>query len=202
MGENWIERRLRRTPINVRVVTKRTMIVVAIDPGIRNLGWAVYNTTTACFISFGRYDLLKDQPKNLHTKYAHLVRSFVDASSDVFAMADAVAIEIQMTAKFKVIATAFQCFFWGKSYRVSPRSVRCHFKISTGNYAKNKKASIELIPSLDIPAKNKAWYSAMDKNKRDDVADAMLLALYWSCKHREKPNKKAHKSSKKRRRIE
>jgi len=156
------------------------MIILAIDPGLKNLGWAVYDSSKSCFLSFGRYNLLKGHPKKMHTKYAFLVKSFVDASRDVFEAADKICIEIQMTAKFKVIATAFQCFFWDRAELVSPRSVRCHFKISTGNYAKNKKASIAIVPTLEIPLKNKQWFHSFDKSKRDDVADAMLLALYWN----------------------
>ena len=156
------------------------MIVVAIDPGLRNLGWSLYDTKKEIFLNFGRYDLYEGQPKVMHTKYAQLVKTFVDASKSVFDMADAVCIEIQMTAKFKVIATAFQCFFWEKAHLVSPKSVRHHFQISTGNYAKNKKASIAIIPTLSIPAANKKFFETFDKKKRDDVADAMLIALYWA----------------------
>lgn len=156
------------------------MIVVAIDPGLRNLGWSVYDTRKEIFLNFGRYDLLEGQPKKMHTKYAFLVKCFVDASKAVFDVADAVCIEIQMTAKFKVITTAFQCFFWNKSHLVSPKSVRHYFQISTGNYAKNKKASIAIIPTLTIPTKNKKLFETFDTKKRDDVADAMLIALYWA----------------------
>ena len=156
------------------------MIVIGIDPGIKNLGWSVYDTEKCHFLSFGRYDLTKDQPKNKHTKYADLVKDFIDASKDVFAMADAVAIEMQMMARFKVIETAFQCFFYEKAHRVSMRSVRCHFDISTKKYSTNKKASIEIVPSLQISSQNKRWFASFDKKKRDDVADAMLLALYWA----------------------
>jgi len=180
------------------------MIVIGIDPGIKNLGWSVYDTSSCHFLSFGRYNLLKDQPKAKHTKYAYLVKAFIDASKDVFDMADAVCIEIQMMAKFKVIATAFQCFFWDKSHEVSMRSVRCHFDISTKKYATNKKASIDIVPSLPISTQNKQWFARFDKKKRDDVADAMLLALYWSLvkapdapprpKKRKRVTKKAAKS--------
>ena len=174
------------------------MIIVAIDPGIRNLGWSVYDDTKGQFISFGRYDLLKDQPKAKHTKYPDLVHDFITASKDVFDLADAIVIEIQMPAKFKVIQTAFQCFFWGKSHLISPRSVRCHFDISTGNYAKNKKASVTKIPELDIPMKNKHWFERFEKSKRDDVADAILLGLYYSQKA-EKERQKAQKTKKRKR---
>jgi Holliday junction resolvasome RuvABC endonuclease subunit len=161
------------------------MIILSIDPGLKNLGWAVYDTDAGSFKSFGRYNLLKDQPKEKHTKYTYLVKSFIDASKQVFASADLVCIEIQMSAKFKVIAAAFECFMWGKSIMVSPRSVRCHFKISMGNYAKNKKASVEIVPSLPISTLNKQWFERFDLNKRDDIADAILLALFSAYKQSE-----------------
>lgn len=180
------------------------MIVVGIDPGIKNLGWSVYDTEKCHFLSFGRYDLTKDQPKNKHTKYADLVKDFVNASKSVFDMADAVCIEIQMIAKMKVIETAFQCFFYEKAHRVSMRSVRCYFDISTKKYSTNKKASIDIVPSLPISSQNKNWFAAFDKKKRDDVADAILIALYWSlnkspdAKPKKRKRKTSTKASKKR----
>lgn len=180
------------------------MIVVGIDPGIKNLGWSVYDTEKCHFLSFGRYDLTKDQPKNKHTKYADLVRDFVDASKSVFDLADAVCIEMQMIAKMKVIETAFQCFFYEKAHRVSMRSVRCYFDISTKKYSTNKKASIGIVPSLPISSQNKNWFAAFDKKKRDDVADAILIALYWSlnkspdAKPKKRKRKTSTKASKKR----
>jgi len=176
------------------------MIIVAIDPGIKNLGWSVYDTKKCRFKSFGRYNLLKDQPKAMHTKYPQLVYDFIKASKAVFDVADIVCIEIQMVAKFKIIQTAFQCFFWGKSYLISPRSVRCHFNISTGNYAKNKKASVNIIPSLDITQQNKTWFNSLDVGKRDDVADAILIGLYWVEKGSAKVEKESKKCTKKRKR--
>ena len=92
-------------------------------------------------------------------------------------MADAVLVEMQMVAKFKVIQTAFISFFWGKSHEVSMRSVRCHFGISTGKYAANKKASIIKVPEL-LPVGKTIGFPALIIQK-DDVADAILLAMYW-----------------------
>ena len=155
------------------------MIVVAIDPGIKNLGWSVYDTQKNAFISFGRYNLLKDQDKKMHTKYVHLVASFVNASKDVFDMADAVVVEMQMVAKFKVIQAAFMAFFWGKSHEISMRSVRCHFNISTGKYSENKKASIMKVPEILPVGRNRDWFARFEHSKKDDVADAILLAMYW-----------------------
>ncbi len=169
------------------------MKIIAIDPGLKHLGWSYYDSESGEFRRFGLYNLVEGQPKQQRTKYAYLVREFVTKSKSTFDEADAIVIEIQMTAKFKVIQTAFQCFFWDKAHLVSPRSVRCHFDISMGDYAKNKKASVQKIPTLGLSKRNMAWFEKLRRDKCDDVADAMLIALYWAEVGAEKAAKRARK---------
>jgi hypothetical protein len=102
-----------------------------------------------------------------------------------------------MVAKFKTIATAFQCFFWGKSHLISPRAVRCHFGISTGNYKKNKRASIDIFPKLPISRENIDLFLSFPDTKKDDVADASLLALYFAQKMESPPNRPKKRRKKK-----
>ena len=68
------------------------MLICGIDPGIKNLGWAIFDTNTNSFKSFGRYNLLKDQPKDKHTKYTFLVKTFIDAANEVFDSVDLICI--------------------------------------------------------------------------------------------------------------
>ena len=173
------------------------MIIVGIDPGIRNLGYAIYNTETKCFLNFGKIDLTECVDKKLKTKYAQLVKNVIDSRSDIFGNFDQIVIEIQMIAKMKTVATAFQCFFWGKSRLISPRAVRCHFGISTGNYKKNKKASIDIFPKLPISRENIDLFLSFPDTKKDDVADASLLALYFAQKLEEPPKRPKKRSRKK-----
>ena len=90
---------------------------------------------------------------------------------------DIVLIERQMQSRMKMIACALRCFFWGKSHMVAPLSVRKHFKISTGVYKNNKKASIALAPTFLTPAQLEKFNK---HKKKDDCADAILQGLYWS----------------------
>jgi Holliday junction resolvasome RuvABC endonuclease subunit len=166
------------------------MIIVGIDPGIRNLGFAVYDTEAKCFSAFGKIDLTENVDKKMKTKYAQLVKTVIDSRPDIFGHFDRIVIEIQMVAKFKTIATAFQCFFWGKSHLISPRAVRCHFGISTGNYKLNKKASIDIFHTLPISRENIDLFLSFPEKKKDDVADASLLALFAAQKMEEQPRPK------------
>ena len=175
-------------------------IVVGLDPGLRHMGWSVFDTEKKEFISFGCYDMMKGQPKTMKTKYEELVYSFCQNSQSVLETADIICIERQMVAKFKVIACSLRCFNWEKAVMVSPRSMRVHFKISTGKYSTNKKASIDIIPKLKISDKNKDWFRLLAKSKKDDIADAMLLALYWvEAKLNPKPKKRKRSTSSTRR---
>ena len=153
------------------------MIIVAIDPGIVNLGYAVYDTEQKKFVTFGKYALKKDIPKKKHTDYAFLAKSFVERSQNILATADIIAIEIQMQARMKVIATALRCFFWNKAEMVSPLKVRKFFGISCANYSKNKRASIRIAPKLLSGPKELHRLNSFAK--KDDVADAIILAKFW-----------------------
>ena len=173
------------------------MIIVGIDPGIRNLGFAIYNTETKCFLNFGKIDLTECVDKKKKTKYAFLVKNTIEKRGDIFGNFDHISIEIQMVAKFKTIATAFQCFFWEKSHLISPLALRRHFNISTGNYRNNKQASIKMIPNLPISQANIDLFNSYPANKKDDVADAMLIALYHAQKMEEPPKRPKKRSRKK-----
>lgn len=157
------------------------MIIVAIDPGITNMGYAVYDTKKQEFITFGKYELKNNIPKKKQSDYAFLAHSFVEKSQHFLVQADVIAIEIQMQARMKVIATALRCFFWRKAEMVSPLKVRRFFDISCSNYSKNKRASIRLAPKLLKP-KDLEHFDRFAK--KDDVADAIILARFWDYKSR------------------
>lgn len=151
------------------------MRIFAVDPGTRHLGWAVFDTSKESYDAFGVFDLQAGMPKTMKTKYAHLVHNFCVQKRDLIMSCDVVAVEIQMQAKMKVVATALQCFFWDKHKMVAPLAVRKFFKISHANYRMNKKASIAFAQELVHGAQKKLLNA---HKKRDDIADALILAKY------------------------
>ena len=161
------------------------MRIFAVDPGTRHLGWAVFDTSKDVYDAFGVFDLQAGMPKTLKTKYAHLVHNFCSQKRELILSCDVLAVEIQMQAKMKVVATALQCFFWQKHKMVSPLAVRKFFKISHANYRKNKKASIAFAQELVHGAQKKLLNA---HKKRDDIADALILAKYVSETSRLKTN--------------
>ena len=156
------------------------MIIFAVDPGTRNMGYACYDTDKRGFITFGKFDMQKDVKKKNKTKYALLTRRFCDAMHDYINMSDAIIIEAQMQAKMKMIQTALQCFHWDKSHVIGPLAVRKFFKISMNDYNKNKRASEKLANIMVKRGPEKELLEKFDK--KDDVADAIILARYWEYK--------------------
>lgn len=151
------------------------MRIFAVDPGTRHLGWAILDTRRKTYEAFGVFDLQAGMPKKLKTKYAHLVHNFCVQKRDLIASCDVLAVEIQMQAKMKVVATALQCFYWDKHRMVAPLAVRKYFNISHANYRKNKKASIVFARTL-VRGTQRELLDA--HKKKDDVADALILARY------------------------
>jgi len=151
------------------------MRIVSIDPGLRNMGFAIIND--GVLVDFGSICIWDLVPKNKHSDYPFIARVLVD-NTDIFTDVDIVLIERQMQSRMKMIACSLRCFFWEKSHMVAPLSVRKYFNISTGVYKNNKKASIELVPKyLSIAQIDKFKQS----KKKDDMADSILQGLYW-CK--------------------
>jgi Holliday junction resolvasome RuvABC endonuclease subunit len=149
------------------------MRVVSIDPGLRNFGYAiVQDDNLVAFDSICIWDLV---PKKKQTDYPYIARVLVE-NTDIFRNADVILIERQMQSRMKMIACALRCFFWDKSRMVAPISVRKHFKISTGVYKNNKKASVALVPKFFDEKQMKRF---MAHKKKDDIADAVLMAMYF-----------------------
>lgn len=149
------------------------MRVVSIDPGLRNFGYAIVEDGKLIdFDSICIWDLV---PKKKRSDYPFIARVLVD-NTDVFRDADVVLIERQMQSRMKMIACALRCFFWDRSRMIAPLSVRKHFKISTGVYRENKKASKDYVLRF-LNDKQKKKYSA--SKKRDDMADAIIQAMYF-----------------------
>jgi RNase H-fold protein (predicted Holliday junction resolvase) len=158
------------------------MIIFAVDPGVKNMGFACYDTEKRAFLTFGNYDMMTGAKRIEKTKYALLTKRFCEAMAGLLEKSDVVVIEAQMQARMKVIQTALQCFYWNKSHVIGPLAVRKFFGISMSNYRLNKKTSVELAPFLIRTANEKKMFTTF--NKKDDVSDAIILARYWDIKER------------------
>ena len=86
----------------------------------------------------------------------------------------------------RIIESVFEALFFEHCVRVSPRSVKVHYDISTKNYAGNKRKAVEWAMQFvaNNPKTFKPWGGCLiDKfqtaKKQDDYADALLLLMYY-----------------------
>jgi len=149
------------------------MRIVSIDPGTVNCGYAVWENGK--YIKFGSHNLLAMVDKKKQTDYPYIARVFADKTK-LFQGADIILIENQMQARMKLIACSLRCFFWDVSVPISPLAVRKYFKISNGNYKKNKKDSKEFVHKILTKEQGK---QVLKSKKKDDLADAVIQLQYY-----------------------
>ena len=71
--------------------------------------------------------------------------------------------------------------FFDRCHIISPRSVKLHYGLSTRNYRQNKVAAVEWVKrflqaNTDVILDPDPFEKT---SKQDDLADALLLVLYY-----------------------
>lgn len=161
------------------------MFVIAIDPGIVNLGVATYNTETSAFVD-ARCTSICSRMKDLKRDQdlIELLSSlFFDVGGELKHMmdlADVVLIEVQMKRKFITMQYILGSMLhnMGKKYHfIAPIRVKKHFGTSTGKYATNKSAAIQCAMAMYPHLFKKR---AKNSKKLDDIADAILMCRWYA----------------------
>lgn len=154
------------------------MLVLAVDVGIKNL--AVCAIDTADGIVHWANEALSAsayQPQH-NVQYVH---EFIARNAALFDRADAIVVEKQMRVNMRIIEAVIQSRFFDKCKIVHPRTIKVAFGLGRGNYALNKKASVEFVQARLNLQEQPHWRQMFDKaRKRDDLADAYIMALFFS----------------------
>lgn len=159
------------------------MIIVAIDVGLVNMGFAVYDTSKEKFLETEKVSLVQRQKQlSCRDQIGDLVwQRLVLRYKTFFNDADVVLIERQMKRREIVIETVIRTMMFMLKKQVvvvAPISVKKMFGTSCRDHSLNKAAAVETVKALapetlrGIPA-----------NKQDDVSDAVLMCLYWDNKN-------------------
>ena len=154
------------------------MKIVAVDPGKRHLGLAIYKDSK--LVHFDSYDLYEYVKKSKRTDYSYVIHQFIEKSPQIFENMDILLIENQMKSCYRVISASFRCFFFKQAIKVSPLSVRRYFNISHSNYKKNKKASIAFVKQFLSKSQLKKFEAS---KKQDDMADAIIMVQWYMQKN-------------------
>jgi len=166
------------------------MLLIAIDVGLRSLGWASFDSdlgdcSCAAAWALGTIDLWSLVRKKEKSDYCLLAKRMIEKMPQLL-KADVVIIERQMQARMKQVATALRAFLWPRAQLVSPLLVKRFFGTSTGHYKLNKKAGVELAREI-CPRSVRNTMMEMKAKQETDVADALLMCYwYWFAKLKKK----------------
>jgi hypothetical protein len=157
--------------------------VIALDVGIRNMGMCVYDFTCSKIVYWDNVPLMTGRyvPMN-NVQY---VRDFVRRMHHYFDEAACVVIERQMRCNMRIIEALLQMAFFEICTVISARSVKAHYNLSRGNYKANKEAAVEWVVDfissngLTSFGVNGTAAFTMKGAKQDDLADSLLLLLYY-----------------------
>ena len=156
--------------------------IIAIDVGIKNLGLCIFDFCTSKII---HWDCVTLVPSGRYVPMHNVmyVHTFVDRYKHYFSCASKVIIERQIRCNMRIIEAVLQSMFFDKCVIISAKSVKLHYDLSTKNYRANKEKAVQwanqfLVANPQAFDKS-ATVSWTNLKKQDDLADALLLTLYY-----------------------
>jgi hypothetical protein len=157
-------------------------LVIAIDVGIKNLAICAYDFVTSRVIHWDNVSLVTNG-RYIPAHNVQYVRDFVQRHQILFQQAAAVVVERQMRCNMRIIESVLQCMFYERCYVINARSVKMHYGLSTRNYRLNKAKAVEWANAF-VKNNAEAFIPEVARlythsNKQDDLADALLLAMYY-----------------------
>ena len=161
------------------------MIILSIDPGLVNMGVAIFDTLKNKFLFVDKVSLA-NRESDLKGEEELLYRCWKALFSDsriqsYIKQIDVVLVEHQMKRRYvivKYILITISFMLKKEIHVLSPTIVKTMFGTSRGEYLANKNAAIQMATFLWSGILNK-----VSKAKQDDVSDAMLQAYYWGITH-------------------
>lgn len=157
--------------------------VVAIDVGVKNLGLCVFDFLTGHVVEWDRLTLVPNG-RYMPSQNVRYVRDFVQQYSHFFDQSFAVLVERQMRCNMRIIESVLHALFYERCIIINPRSVKMHYNLSTRNYRQNKQKAVAFVESY-LARNSQAFADAAirarfdDARKQDDLADSLLLVLYY-----------------------
>ena len=153
-----------------------TMIILAIDPGLRNLAYCVMNNGAVQEIN--KSDIFCGELIQSSNAF-ECISAFCDRMAPLFEAADLVVIERQfIDAKIKlstclsIVQTVLQCRSYKKHVLVHAGTIKKVFNTHRENHRLNKAAAVQRATEI-----NPNLFTGVG-GKLDDLADAFLLAHY------------------------
>ena len=163
------------------------MYIICIDVGIKNLAFIGYNVKTREIDCWDNVTICGDD-KYMPYNNVDYMYTFVAKYDNYFNHAIKVIIERQMRANMRIIESILHTMFFPICTIISAKEVKMHYDLSTRNYRQNKKVAVEYVTTQlethDCISNHKQCLELIGQhNKKDDLADAMLLLLFYLQTH-------------------
>lgn len=153
---------------------------IAIDVGIKNLGFCVYDIEQGCVVDWRNVSLCNGH-RYVPGDNVSIVMQFIRDNGAWFQHCNKLIIEKQIRCNMRIIESVFHTLFYDKAVLVHARNVKMHFGTSCCNYKENKRKAIEFVnanlSAFVTDASLKQAYEGA--TKKDDMADALLLIHYY-----------------------
>ena len=155
---------------------------IAIDVGIVNVGLCVYNTRTRRVVLWDCVPLARTG-KFIPSRIVELVREFMRRYAVYFDDALKVLVERQMRCNMRIIEAVLEALNPDRCLVIHPRSIKAHYDLRGKDYRENKRKAVEwardyVVDNTELFAPHALELFAKSK-KQDDLADALLLLLYY-----------------------
>ena len=83
----------------------------------------------------------------------------------------------------RIVEAILQAMFYAICTVISARSVKLHYNLSTKNYRANKQKAVQwaqhFLKANETAFDSTCLNSFANKSKQDDLADSLLLVLYY-----------------------
>ena len=156
--------------------------VIAIDVGIKNLSFVVWDFTTARCVRWENVSLVPSG-RYIPANNVQYVKAFVKRYEHYFDNAFALMIERQIRCNMRIIESILQTMFYDRTYIISAKCVKAHYNLSHKNYKANKAAAVEWGNSFVLHNPQVFEAGLADSfnrcKKQDDLADCLLLLMYY-----------------------
>jgi Holliday junction resolvasome RuvABC endonuclease subunit len=156
-------------------------LVLAIDPGLRNLAFCVMNEKGEVLhihkddIFHGATIVLADVFYKIYD-WCHTHKNLFDECDNVVCEKQFADAKLVLSSSLLIVETVIHCFAKSKFLSVHAMSVKRAYSTYTGEYRKNKTMAIQRAQSI-CPT---LFLSTNDTKKIDDMCDAFLLAHYYT----------------------
>jgi hypothetical protein len=156
--------------------------LIAIDVGIKNLGFCVFDFCTGKIVYWDCVNLIPNG-KYIPSNNVDYVRSFVQKYEHYFDSAHKILVERQIRCNMRIVEAVLQTMYYNVCIVVSARSVKMHYDLSTKNYRQNKQKAVlwasEFVKQNPNALEAEPINNWSSYKKQDDLADALLLVMYY-----------------------